>query len=75
MARKTLRKMAIQAREDLAYTKQANYLSRAADGMIKRELHEEFSKLSSLATSVSAANEDYSTGLLADAEVGAEKDE
>ncbi|KAG7470251.1 hypothetical protein JOB18_004401 [Solea senegalensis] len=58
-----------------AFTKQANYLSKAADGLVKHELQEEFNKPSSLARCVSDANEDYRAGLLADTEAGTEKGE
>ena len=58
-----------------AFTKQANYLSKAADGLVKHQLLEEFYKLSSLARCVSDANDDYRAGLLAEAEAGTEKDE
>lgn len=41
-----------------AFTKQANYLSRAADSLVKHELQEEFNKLSFLARCVSIANQE-----------------
>lgn len=80
MAKETLGKTVKQLKQErtltkAAFTKQANYLSRAADGMIKHELQEEFSKLSSLARNVSDANDDYRAGLLADAEAGTEEGE
>ncbi len=80
MAKETLGKTVKQLRQERtlaksAFTKQANYLSKAADGMIKDELQEEFSKLSSLARYVSDANDDYRAGLLADAEAGTEEGE
>lgn len=58
-----------------AFTKQANYLSRAADVMIKQELQEEFCKLSGLARRVSEANDDYRTGLLVDIEAKSDEGE
>lgn len=58
-----------------AFTKQANYLIRAADDMIKHELQEELSKLSSLARNVNDANDDYMAGLLADTEAVSEEGE
>lgn len=72
MAKETLGKTVKQLKQERtlaksAFTKQANYLSKAAAGMIKHELQEEFSKLSSLARNVSDANEDYAAGLLAEA--------
>lgn len=73
MAKETLGKTVKQLKQErtlakTAFTKQANYLSRAADDMIKHELQEEFSKLSSLARNVSNANDEYEAGLLADNE-------
>lgn len=78
MAKETLGKTVKQLKQERtlaksAFTKQANYLNKASDGMIKHELLEEFSKLSSLARHVSDANEDYRARLLA--EVGTEEDE
>lgn len=72
MAKETLGKTVKQLKQERtlaksAFTKQANYLSKAADGMIKDELQEEFSKLSSLARYVSDSNDDYRAGLLAEA--------
>ncbi|XP_039503109.1 uncharacterized protein LOC120459751 [Pimephales promelas] len=77
MAKETLGKTVKQLKQERtlaksAFTKQANYLSKAANEMIKDELQEEFSKLSSLARHVSDANEDYRSGLLAEA--GTEED-
>ncbi|XP_067280641.1 uncharacterized protein [Pseudorasbora parva] len=72
MAKETLGKTVKQLKQERTvakspFTKQANYLSKAAAEMIKHELQEEFSKLSSLARNVSDANEDYAAGLLAEA--------
>ncbi len=80
MAKETLGKTVKQLRQERtlaksAFTKQANYLSKGANGMIKDELQEEFRKLSSLARYVSGANDDYMAGLLADAEAGTEEGE
>lgn len=80
MAKETLGKTVKQLKQERTlakstFTKQANYLNKAADGMIKHELQEEFSKLSSLARNVSDANDDYRAGLLADAEAGTEEGE
>lgn len=58
-----------------AFTKQANYLIRAADDMIKHELRERFSKLSSLSRNFNDANDDYTAGLLADTEAVSEEGE
>lgn len=58
-----------------AFTKQANYLIRAADDMIKHELQEEFSKLSSLSRNFNDTNGDYTAGLLADTEAVSEEGE
>lgn len=73
MAKETLWKTVKQLKQEralakIAFTKQANYLSRAADSMVKHELQEEYSKLNFLARCVSIANEEYRAGLLADIE-------
>lgn len=73
MAKETVGKTVKQLKQEralaqTAFTKQANYLSRAADSMVKHELQEEFSKLSFLARRVSIANQEYRAGLLADIE-------
>ena len=52
-----------------AFTKHANFLSRAAGNMTKCELQEEFKKLMSHVKNVSESNDDYNTSLLADLEV------
>lgn len=72
MAKETFGKTVKQLKQERtlaksAFTRQANYLSKAAAGMIKHELQEEFSKLSSLARSVGDSNDDYAAGLLAEA--------
>lgn len=73
MAKEILGKTVKQLKQErtltkAAFTKQANYLSRSADSIIKRDLQEEFSKLNSLARHVSDVNDDYRAGLLADIE-------
>lgn len=80
VAKETLGNTAKQRKQErtlakAAFTKKANYLIRAADGMIKHELQEELSKLSSLARNVNDANDDYMAGLLADTEAVSEEGE
>ena len=58
-----------------AFTKHANFLSRAAGNMTRSELQEEFKKLMSHVRNVSESNDDYNTGLLADLEVEEEGEE
>lgn len=57
----------------IKFTKQANFLSKEADSMIKSELKEEFKEFSADARRVLEANDDYRTGLLADMEANAEE--
>lgn len=57
------------------FTKQANFLSRVAKHMTKRELQEEFKKLKSEARTVSETNDEYRAGLLADIEAGTNEGE
>ena len=57
------------------FTKQANFLSRGAKHMTKRELQEEFKKLTPEARTVSETNDDYRAGLLADIEAEIDEDE
>lgn len=57
------------------FTKQANFLSRVAKHMTKRELQEEFKKLKSEARTVSETNDEYRAGLLADIEAGTDEGE
>ena len=54
------------------FTKQANFLGRAAENMTRSELQEEFKKLTSHARNVSETNDDYETGLLAEIEAEGE---
>lgn len=56
-----------------AFTKQANYLSKAVGNMVKNVLQEEFNKVRSLARQVSDANEDYRTGVHADLDAETEE--
>ena len=78
MAEETLGKTVKQLGENRssaksAFTKQANYLSKAVGSMAKPALERQFSKLRSLARQVSDANEDYSTGLQAHLEAETEE--
>lgn len=80
MAKETLGNTVKQQKQErilakAAFTKQANYLIRAADDMIKHELREGFSKLSSLSRNFNDANDDYTAGLLADTEAVSEEGE
>lgn len=73
MVKETLKKTVKQLKQErtlakTAFTKQANYLSRAANSMIEHKLQVKFSKLSSLARHVSDENEEYTADLLADNE-------
>lgn len=50
-----------------SFTRQANFISNGADGMVEEELREEFNKLSVCLRNVFDANDDYWIGLLAEA--------
>lgn len=51
-----------------AYTKQANYLSRAVGHLTKSDLQKEFKELTLHARHVNDTNDDYELGLLAETE-------
>lgn len=78
MAKETLGKTVKQLKQNrtsarTAFTKQANYLSKALGNLAKNALQEEFNKLRSLARQVSDANEDYRTGVQADLDAETEE--